>query len=483
MSFKIQIAGLGAGDIEQLPLGIYRKLLNHDGIIQARTLDHPVIETLMEEGVTFASFDDYYEEEAGFERVYERIAAKLLEMAQTENVFYVVPGHPSLAEMSVKLLQEQKEVPVEIIGGQSYLDDLFASLQIDPIEGFQFVDATSFQRNELNYRNHLVFCQVYDQMSASNVKLELLEDLPADYEIILIEAAGTDKERKEQIPLEDLDRVTSISNLTSVYIPPVPEELLTHEFASLRSVVRILRSPDGCPWDKEQTHESLRRYLIEEAYELIDAIEEEDDEGIIEEMGDVLLQIMMHAQIGEDDGYFTIDDVIRGITEKMINRHPHVFGDVHVESTEDVNANWEKIKKQEKQERDSILDGIPRSLPALMRSTKLQKKARKAGFQWESAEEIWEKFNEEVQEFHEALESGNKREMEEEYGDILFILVNLAIFHKIEAEQSLTYANEKFISRFHHIEHSLKKSGKELEDASLEEMDALWDEAKRKERE
>jgi len=482
MTYKIEVAGLGAGDIEQLPLGIYRKLLKAGKAVYARTLDHPVIETLMEEGVTFTSFDEYYEEEKGFEEVYQRIAKKLVELAETEDILYVVPGHPSLAEMSVKLLLEQKDVEVSIIGGQSYLDDLFAALAIDPIEGFQFADATSFRRDELNYRNHLVFCQVYDQLSASNVKLELLEDLPADYEVVLIEAAGTKREKKQRIPLEDLDRVAEISNLTSVYIPPVPEELLTHEFATLRNVISTLRGPSGCPWDKEQTHESLRRYLIEEAYELIDAIDDEDDEGIIEELGDVLLQIMLHSQIGADDGYFTIDDVIRGVTDKMILRHPHVFGDVEVESTEDVNNNWEAIKKQEKQERNSILDGIPRSLPALMRSAKLQKKVRRAGFQWDNAEEIWEKFDEEIKELQNAIKSDNHGETEKELGDVYFVLGNLALFYKLDSEQSLTLTNEKFISRFHYIETALKKAGKDLDSTTLEEMDAYWNEAKMKER-
>jgi len=482
MTNRIEIIGLGAGDLEQLPLGIYRKLTQANQTVFVRTLDHPVIALLREEGVEFVSYDHFYEEERGFQHVYERIADDLLAKAEAGPVLYAVPGHPMLAEMTVQLLLDQEQAEVEILGGQSYLDDLFTALRIDPIEGFQFVDATSFSRDQLNFRNHLVFCQVYDQMSASEVKLVLLEELPPEYEVMLIEAAGTSAEKKQAVALEDIDRMPGISNLTSLYVPPVPEELLSHTFSRFREVIRILRSPEGCPWDREQTHESLRRYLIEEVYELIDAIDDEEDAGIIEELGDLLLQIMMHCQIGEDDGFFTVDEVIRGVTEKMIHRHPHVFGDVEVESTEDVNRNWEALKRQEKQERTSILDGIPRSLPALMRSFKLQKKGRKAGFEWEHVEEIWDKFKEEIEEFNQAAASGSQEEMEAELGDVFFILVNIAIQYGINPEFALTRTNEKFISRFQYIEEQLKKQGKELEEASLAEMDAFWNEAKKRER-
>lgn len=482
MANRIDVIGLGAGDLDQLPLGIYKRLKETEQTVYVRTLDHPVMAALQKEGVSFSSYDRFYEQEQSFGEVYKRIADDLLEKAKEADVLYAVPGHPMLAEMSVQLLLEQGEIDVNIIGGQSYLDDLFVSLKIDPIEGFQFVDATGFSRDQLNYRNHLVFCQVYDQMSASEVKLVLLEDLPADYPVTIVEAAGTSQEQKRSIPLEELDRSAQISNLTTVYVPPVPEDLLNHTFSRFREVIRILRGPNGCPWDQEQTHESLRRYLIEEVYEVIDAIDEEDDEGIVEELGDVLLQVMMHCQIGEDDGYFTVDDVIRGVTEKMIHRHPHVFGDVKVASTEDVNSNWEKLKREEKQERTSILDGIPKSLPALMRSYKIQKKARKAGFEWEHVEEIWDKFKEEIEEFKQAAAAGNAEEMEKELGDVFFVLVNLAIQYGINPEFALTRTNNKFISRFQYIEQQLQKEGKELEEASLAEMDAYWNEAKGKER-
>uniref|UniRef100_UPI00301818C1 SAM-dependent methyltransferase n=1 Tax=Oceanobacillus massiliensis TaxID=1465765 RepID=UPI00301818C1 len=222
---KIEVIGLGAGDAEQLPLGIYRKLTQSETIIYTRTIDHPVIETLKAEDVRFESFDVMYEEEEQFGAVYERITEALLgyAMESDQTIIYAVPGHPMLAEKTVQLLLEQDAVDVKVAGGQSYLDDLFTSLKIDPIEGFQFADGTSFNRSELDYRHHIIFCQVYDRFIASNVKLALLEDLPPDYEVTIVEAAGSNLEKITVVPLEELDHSMEISNLTSVYIPPVPE--------------------------------------------------------------------------------------------------------------------------------------------------------------------------------------------------------------------------------------------------------------------
>ena len=216
----------------------------------------------------------------------------------------------------------------------------------------------------------------------------------------------------------ELDRQMELSNLTSVYVPPVKEDALQYsEFSKLRQVIAELRGPDGCPWDKKQTHESLKKYLIEEAYELIDSIDEEDDEGMIGELGDVLLQVMLHAQIGEDEGMFTIDDVIEGITAKMVRRHPHVFGDVEVTGEEDVLVNWQKIKEEEKGSEknvpQSILDGIEKSLPNLLRAEEYQKRAAKVGFDWDEVSEAWKKVREEVQELEEEIlkpESGYRQD-------------------------------------------------------------------------
>lgn len=479
MGNKLEIIGLGAGDLDQLQLGIYKKLINTTTTIFVRTMDHPVIAALQAEGINFTAFDDYYEAEDQFAEVYERITDRLLKELEIDSVIYAVPGHPMLAEKTVQLLLARGGDQVEVLGGQSYLDDLFTTLKIDPIEGFQFIDGTNFNRSEINYRNNLIFCQVYDRMIASEVKLALLEDLPADYPVTIVEAAGSEQEVVTIVPLEALDRTLEISNLTSVYVPRVPEELLHHTFQSFREVIAKLRGPEGCPWDQEQTHESLKQSAIEEIYELIDAIEEVDEAGIIEELGDVLLQVMMHSQIGEDDGYFSIDDVIKGVTDKMIHRHPHVFGDVQVDSIEDVNSNWEALKQIEKSERNSILDGIPKSLPALHRAFKLEKKVAKVGFDFADISVIWNKFERDASKLQAAIKQNDLVQIEKELGDLLFTTANIARRYKINPELALNIANETFISRFHFIEKQMKVDKIKLEVATFTEMNKYYEQAKK----
>lgn len=474
---KIEVIGLGAGDIEQLPLGIYKKLTNSKTAIFLRTKDHPVVKSLEEEGIMFQSFDNYYEQEEQFKVVYEQIVETLLEKAQESSIIYAVPGHPMLAEQTVQLLLNQRETKIDIIGGQSFLDDLFTSLKIDPIEGFQFIDATSFKRSQLNYEQHLIFCQMFDRFVASDVKLTLLEDLPADYPVTIVEGVGSSAETVQTIALQKLDHSLEISNVMSLYIPPADKEMLHHTFPRLKEVIAILRGLSGCEWDRKQTHESLREYFIEEVYEVIDAIDEQDDDAIIEELGDVLLQVMLHSQIGEDDGYFTIDDVIRGITNKMIHRHPHVFNP----TVDGLYKSWEELKYAEKGgEPQSILANISNGLPPLAKAFKIQKKAAKVGFDWEDVNEVWLKLDEEIKEVKEAISTGNQAEIERELGDIIFNLVNLGRHYKVNPEIALHQTNKKFVTRFKYIEEELAKRGKKLSESSLEEMDIYWDEAKRK---
>lgn len=478
MQNKIEVIGLGAGDIEQLPLGIYRKLTKQERPLFVRTKDHPVLRELEEAGISYQSFDAIYENEQTFQTVYETIVERLLAEAEKQTIVYAVPGHPMLAEQTVQLLLAQREVAVDIIGGQSYLDDLFTALQMDPIDGFQFVDGSAFTRSELNFNQHIIICQVYDAFTASEVKLALLEDLPAEYEVTLVEAVGTSEEKLTVIPLEELDRLPEVSNLLSVYIPPVPTELLHHRFSTLRDVIATLRGENGCPWDRRQTHESLRAYALEEVYELIDAINSEDDDGIIEELGDVLLQVMLHSQIGEDDGYFSIEDVIQSITDKMIHRHPAVFSDDRSEKT------WDELKGEEKPEMKeaTLLASIIKEAPALHVASKMQKKAARAGFNWSDVSEIWDKLQEEKAEFAEALLDGDEKHMEEEFGDMLFVLANIANFHEINPELALQQANEKFSRRFTYVEQCLRQAGKGFKEATFDMLEAYWQAAKEEER-
>ncbi len=477
----ITIIGLGAGDLSQLPLGIYRKILATDHLF-LRTKEHPVIKELEAEGISYQSFDEIYEKHGQFESVYDEIVAILINEAKTKDIVYAVPGHPMVAEKTTQLLLEDENLQVQIEGGQSFIDPLLASLKIDPIEGFQFLDALSLEKEELQLSQHIIICQVYDGYIASNVKLTLMEQLPDEYEVYIVTAAGSTGEKITKIPLYELDRGVQVNNLTSVYVPPVKEEeLLYHDFRTFRRIIAALRGPSGCPWDQKQTHESLKKYLLEEAYEVLDAIDSEDDDHLAEELGDVLLQVLLHAQIGEDEGMFTIEDVIRGISEKMIRRHPHVFGKASADTAEEVVTNWEQIKRLEKGstiEEKSILDDVTKGLPGLMKAVQYQKKAAKVGFDWDAVEPMWDKVFEEIQEYKEAVAKKTKGDAIQEFGDILFALANVARFYKFDPEEALAMTNQKFARRFQFIEEELRKQGLKFEEQTLEQLDAIWEKAK-----
>lgn len=247
---------------------------------------------------------------------------------------------------------------------------------------------------------------------------------------------------------------------------------------------RLLRIMDdlraGCPWDKKQTLESLRYLTIEETYELSDAILEKDMTGIKKELGDLMLHLVFYAKIGSESGDFDIKDVLDSISEKLIERHPHIYGEVKVANAEDVKNNWEKIKMREK-DRKSVLDGVPKSLPAMVKAYRMQEKARGVGFDWENADQVWEKVNEEIDEFQEEVQHGTRQNMEKEFGDLLFSLINYARFVGVNPEDALERTNKKFIQRFKYIEEQTNRQGKQLKELTLKEMDAFWDEAKKSE--
>lgn len=266
---------------------------------------------------------------------------------------------------------------------------------------------------------------------------------------------------------------------------------MSKTFDELIAVMARLRAPGGCPWDREQTYGTLSQYLIEEAYETFDAIQEAEATGdvtdLTEELGDLLLQVVFHSTIGAERGEFDIDDVASGVSQKLVLRHPHVFGDAKLERAEDVLDNWDMLKANERRasgkaekRRDSILDEVPVHFPGLLEALKLTKKAAKTGFDWDGAEPVFEKITEETDELRSAIEKGRSDGVEEEVGDLLFAVVNLARHLDVEPETALKKTNRKFRSRFKHIEESLRSRGKTPEDSSLEEMDALWNEAKAK---
>jgi len=253
-----------------------------------------------------------------------------------------------------------------------------------------------------------------------------------------------------------------------------------NQFEELVKIVSELRAPDGCPWDREQTNQSLLPYFIEEAYELIESVDEKNWENVKEELGDLLLHVVFQGSIAEQDGKFQLVESLLTVNEKLISRHPHVFGDAQADEAFHAKQNWEAAKHKEKG-RDSRLDGVPKNLPSLVRAQRLQQKTSYAGFDWDKVEQVWEKIHEEILELKEAQLSNNKKHIEEEIGDVIFAVVNLARFLEISAENSLRKTNKKFINRFKKVEEKIKEQGKEIDDATLEEMDAIWNEAKRNE--
>lgn len=479
---QLTVIGLGAAELDQLQMGVYKKLKSVEKIY-VRTVDHPVISELEQEGIRFESFDEVYEKHDTFQPVYEEITNRLIELSKVENVMYAVPGHPLVAEQTIQLLisaQREGKVNLKIEGGQSFLDPIFSALKIDPIDGFQLLDGTSLSIHDVNMRQHILIAQVYDAFSASEVKLTLMEKYRDDYPVTIVIAAGSSLESLKTVPLYELDQSVEINNLTTVYVPPIEhDEDALKDWTTFRKIIATLRGPNGCPWDQKQTHESLKKYLLEEAHELLAAIDEEDDFGIVEELGDVLLQVFLHAQIGEDQGYFNLEEVLASISEKMIRRHPHVFGDVNVEDAEEVVTNWNAIKQQEKgKEVENLLKGEYRATSTLQTSFNYQKKAASVGFDWPDADGAWGKFEEEWKEFREEVTNGSSKSRLDEFGDVLFTLVNIARFYKISPEEAMIHANEKFARRFRHVEMKVKESGKEFKEFTLEELDAFWNEAK-----
>lgn len=479
---QLTIIGLGAAELDQLQIGVYKKIKTANKLF-VRTLDHPVLKDLEKEGVLLESFDAVYEKHDTFQPVYEEIANRLIEEAKQEDVIYAVPGHPLVAEQTVQLLidaERQGHIHLKIEGGQSFLDPIFNALKIDPIDGFQLLDGTNFSMHDVNMRQHILIAQVYDAFSASEVKLNLMEKYRDDYPVTIVTAAGSTQESLRTVPLYELDQSVEIDNLTTLYVPPVTsDEEALKDWTTFRQIIATLRGPNGCPWDQKQTHESLKKYFLEEVHEFLAAVDAEDDFAMVEELGDVLLQVFLHAQIGEDNGYFNLEEVLASISEKMIRRHPHVFGDVAVEDADEVVANWEEIKRKEKGNPvESILKGEYRPTSSLQTSYNYQKKAASVGFDWPDSEGALDKFTEEWQEFRQEIENGTTASRLDEFGDVLFTLTNIARFYKISPEEAMVHANGKFARRFAFIEEKVKKSGKTFQDFSLEELDAFWNEAK-----
>ncbi|SLK21897.1 MULTISPECIES: nucleoside triphosphate pyrophosphohydrolase [unclassified Paenibacillus] len=494
MSAALTVVGLGSGDADQLTVGIIKKM-KHAATLYVRTLDHPVLNDLKQEGLEMTSFDAIYETKDSFPEVYDEIADRLIEAARKgepgTEIVYAVPGHPMVAEASVRLLKErcpEMGISLRVMGGESFLDEAFIRLGFDPIEGFQLLDASSLNTELVQPQLHTLIGQVYDVFTASDVKLCLMDVYPDDYPVFVGHALGVQgQEIIHKVPLHDLDRIEGYGNLSLIYVPKNTDDALRRRsFARLHEIVNILRSPGGCPWDQEQTHQSIRKNLIEETYEVIETIDEDDPDHMKEELGDLLLQILLHSQMEEEVGTFNVYDVIEGLNDKLIFRHPHVFGEQQAENANEALQNWEQMKAEEKKrkgqdlQQTSVLDGIPRDLPALMKGYKLQKKAAKVGFDWDDVEGVFAKIEEELAELKEAVQHNQSAEERKlELGDLLFAAANVARFIDTDPEEALAATNRKFIQRFQYIEERLREQGRTPSDSNVDEMEQYWQAAKK----
>jgi tetrapyrrole methylase family protein/MazG family protein len=309
---------------------------------------------------------------------------------------------------------------------------------------------------------------------ALQVKNVLLSVYPAAHEIILVDGNET-----RNTTLHNLETLSNFSISTCLYLPSLGEGTSFEAFAE---IVAHLRAPDGCPWDQKQTHQTLRTHLLEESYETLTAMDENDSAGMREEFGDLLLQIVLNAQIATETDEFSMPQVIQGIYDKIVRRHPHVFGDMEPTGVDGVLQNWEKIKEKERKENrkaeqeKGLLDGVPSALPALTQALEYQDRAARVGFDWPEVEGVLDKVREEIEEIKQAQ---NIEEVTAELGDLFFVLVNLARWRKVDAESALRGTNLKFKKRFAHVEQGAKKQGRNLSDMTLEEMDAFWNEAKK----
>lgn len=479
----IKVVGLGPGSKEALTLGTI-EVLKSSKKVYLRTEKHPTVEYLKGFNIEYETFDKKYDSMSSFDEVYDSIAKDIIEKyKELGDIVYAVPGHPLVAEKSVNnliKLCEENSIKLKIYPAVSFVDAMIESLKIDPIEGIKIIDAFNIKNQILDKRLGTIVTQVYNGFIASEVKLALLEYYGDEEEIYFVRAAGVEGlESIRKIKLYELDRQPDIDYLTSIFIPKNLNT--TKDFYDLLNIMERLRGEDGCPWDREQDHDSLKKYLIEESYEVLEAIDQKDDDALIEELGDVLLQIVFHAQIGKEEGFFNINDVVKGICNKMIERHPHVFGELQVNSSDQVLYNWDKIKKEEKgyTSYTEELKHVAKTLPSLIRAGKIQKKVAKVGFDWEKVEDALNKVLEEFYEVKDVYKNNNREKILEELGDLIFSVVNVARFLDIDPEDALNYTIDKFINRFEYIERSAKNIGVRIEDMTLEEMDQLWEKAKK----
>jgi tetrapyrrole methylase family protein/MazG family protein len=530
----ITILGLGPGYAALLTRQAW-ELLQSARVLYLRTAIHPTVAELPAH-LELRPFDALYESAGAFGEVYDQIAAELVARAGAgEDVLYAVPGHPLVAEATTRrllALAGERAIDVRVVAGLSFVEPVCAALALDPLEhGLQLLDALDLvprtegrglraeespnsvlspQSSELAWSEiqgigpytapllpyplaatrPALICQVYNRRVASNVKLSLMERYPAEHPVTLVRAAGVaGAQQVWTVPLHLLDHQDGLDHLTCAYLPPLSPLADPRGPEGVSYIVARLLGPGGCPWDREQTHLSIRQDLLEETYEALEALDAGDMDALAEELGDVLLHVLMHSEMARQAGEFDLGDVYEHIATKLIRRHPHVFGELNVAGSDDVLKNWDAIKREERatngQAPRDLLDGIPAGLPALMAAQATIRKASKAGFDSAEQDWPWNKLREEIDELHRAAHAeqhadaaARTQRIEEEFGDMLLAASKLGYRLKLDAESALRVATAKFRRRFAAVEYQLREQGRDLLTISLEEKQALWQQAK-----
>ena len=472
----ITLLGLGPGDPASLTRRTWSWLEGID-ILYLRTAHHPSVSHLPAH-LVIESFDPFYERYDDFESVYEAIVEKILHLGMNTRVTYGVPGHPFVAEATcpeIARRANQVGIPVQVIDGLSFLEPTWRALGVDPFPNTSLADALEIAMRQtpgFPPSSPALIAQIYDRDVAAAVKLTLMTAYPDEHPVFLVHGAGTDAEIVEELPLHEIDKSPHIRLLSSLYVPPLSPQA---SFEAFQEVIARLRAPDGCPWDREQTHLTLRPFLLEEAYETLDALDREDMVDLEEELGDLLLQILLHAQIAEEQGHFNIHDVIEGIANKLIRRHPHVFSGRAVDGVQGVIRSWEEIKAEERQahevgEKSGILDGVPTALPALLQAEHIIERVSRVGFQGlSSLGEL-----DTIREGLEALEASQAKAKQTIFGELLLGLTSLAHRFGIDAESALREALNRFRDRFGMMEAEALATGEKLIDLSTEELSRRW---------
>lgn len=489
---RITVVGLGPGGTSHVTAetldAIDRIERRH-----LRTERHPTAGLVTDAPGGAVTHDDVYDSADTFDDVYATIVERLVADARERGeILYAVPGSPLVLERTVAALREWASgadagVALDVLPAMSFLDVAWARLGVDPVEArATLVDGHTFAEASAGLHGPLLVAHVHADWVLSEIKLARDEgavDADGDERVVALQRLGTPDESIVETTWDALDRDVDADHLTTLWIPRLGVPVGA-EYVRFHRLARTLR--EQCPWDVEQTHESLVPYLLEETYEVVDALHALDpddpstDDDLVEELGDLLYQIEFHATIAEQEGRFTIAEVAQGIHDKLVRRHPHVFGDTVADDTGTVLTNWDDIKRAEKQARGrtSIFDGIARSMPSLSYAAAVGTKASKVGFDWPDVSGALPKVSEEIAEVDAAIAGGDPAEIVEEIGDLLFATVNVARHVGIDPELALRAASDKFRTRFEKVEELAVERGIDLRAADLSTLDALWDEVK-----